>query len=42
MTPTNASLGGLPADRALPANWVFAAGPPDRVPFERVEFAQVR
>ncbi len=36
---TNASLVGLPADRALPANWVFAAGPPDRVPFDRVDLA---
>lgn len=36
---TNASLVGLPADHALPANWVFAAGPPDRVPFDLVDFA---
>lgn len=33
---TNASLLGIPADRRAVANWVFAAGPPDRVPFVTV------
>ena len=36
---TNASLVGLPADRDAPANWVFAAGPPDRTPFDGVALA---
>jgi hypothetical protein len=36
---TNASLVGLPAGRDEPANWMFAAGPPDRTAFDPVSFA---
>lgn len=37
---SNASLIGLPADRDTLANWMFAAGPPDRTPFESISFAK--
>ncbi len=36
---TNSSLLGVPADPDAAANWIFAAGPPDRVPFAAVPFA---
>lgn len=36
---TNASLVGLPAGHDRPANWMFAAGPPDRTTFDPVSFA---
>ena len=35
----NSSLLGVPADHDAPASWLFAAGPPDRAPFESVAFA---
>lgn len=35
---SNSSLLGVPADENAPPNWLFAAGPPDRAPFEPVAF----
>ena len=39
---SNSSLVGLPASIDMPASWMFAAGPPDRVPFETISFAADR
>ncbi len=36
---SNSSLLGVPADATAPSSWLFAAGPPDRAPFEPVAFA---
>jgi len=35
---SNASLLGVPAATDRPPSWLFAAGPPDRAPFEPVAF----
>ena len=35
---SNSSLLGVPGDRNAPPSWLFAAGPPDRAPFEPVAF----
>ncbi len=36
---SNSSLLGVPGAHDVPPNWLFAAGPPDRAPFEPVAFA---
>ena len=36
---SNSSLVGVPDDWDATPNWLFAAGPPDRAPFEPVAFA---
>ncbi len=35
---SNSSLLGVSEDESAPPNWLFAAGPPDRAPFESVAF----
>ncbi len=36
---SNSSLLGVSRDEDVPPNWLFAAGPPDRAPFESVAFS---
>jgi len=35
---SNSSLLGVPVEPSAPPSWLFAAGPPDRAPFEPVAF----
>jgi uncharacterized protein with NRDE domain len=35
---SNSSLVGIPAEASATPSWLFAAGPPDRAPFEAVTF----